>query len=302
MNAFGVRKWGLNHRSNSDVTRAQELVIASFRCSGSVIDTCAKMHQRAEKFKQAADSCKRLDAIERNIDSWKNCVFHSLKRSESTAGDITDYQEKVGELEDRLKLLQDTYLHTKTVKETKHEQWLSDSESLSSAKCRTKDLKKMIQVLSERRREREDIISEQLSALAVLEERSKTDLRLIRGQQEAVAWYNRVLGFRIEAGQGIKFIFVNIDLACPDREFSFTIRHSRRNDHYTLLDCDPCLESSRELLDELNRTNDLFKFVRVMREMFQTLSLKDQDTGNKVGSHYLAPDEISHESGIPVTP
>jgi hypothetical protein len=39
-------------------------------------------------------------------------------------------------------------------------------------------------------------------ALAVLEERSKTDLRLIRGQQEAVAWYNRVLGIRIEAGQG----------------------------------------------------------------------------------------------------
>jgi kinetochore protein Spc25 len=41
-----------------------------------------------------------------------------------------------------------------------------------------------------------------------------------------------------------------------------------------VLDCDPCLESSRELLDELNQTNDLFKFVRVMREMFQTLSLK----------------------------
>lgn len=275
---------------------------ASFRCSGSVTYPCAKMHQRAEKFKQAAESCKQLDAIERNIDLWKNCVFHSLKRSEATAGDIADYQEKVGGLEDRLKLLQDTYLHTKTVKETKHEQWLSNSEALSSAKCRTKDLKRTIQVLSERRREREDIISEQSSALAELEERSKTDLRLIRGQQEAVAWYNRALGFRIESGQGIKFIFVNIDLACPDREFSFTIRHSRRNDHYTLLDCDPYLESSRELLDELNQTNDLFKFVRVMREMFQTLSLKDQDTSNKVGRNFLAPDEISHESGIPVTP
>lgn len=280
----------------------QEPVNASFSCSGSVPHPGAKMHQRAEVFKQAAERCKQLDVIDRNVDLWKNCVLNSLKRSESTAGDITDYQGKVGELEDRLKLLQDIYLHTKTVKETKHEQWLSNTESLSSVKCRTKDLKKMIQVLSERRREREDIISEQFSALAVLEERSKTDLSLIRGQKEALAWYNRVLGFRIEAGHGIKFIFVNIDSACPDREFSFTIRHSRRNDLYTLLDCEPCLKISRELLDELNQTNDLFKFVRIMREMFQTHSLKDQETGDKVGSNYLAPDEISHESGIPVTP
>lgn len=280
----------------------QEPVNASFLYSGSVLHPGAKMHQRADKLKQAAESCEQLDVIERNVDLWKNSVLNSLKRSESTAGDIIEHQGKVGELEDRLKLLQDTYIHTKSVKETKHEQWLSNTESLSSAKCRTKDLKKMIQVLSERRREREDIISEQFGALSVLEERSKADLSLIRGQQEALAWYNRVLGFRIEAGHGIKFIFVNIDSACPDREFSFTIRHSRRNDIYTLLDSDPCLESSRELLDELNQTNDLFKFVRVMREMFQTHSLKDQETGDKVGSNYLAPDEISHESGSSVTP
>ena len=52
------------------------------------------------------------------------------------------------------------------MKETKHEQWFSNAESLSYAKCRTKDLKKMIQVLSQRRREHEGIISKQFSGMS----------------------------------------------------------------------------------------------------------------------------------------
>ena len=52
------------------------------------------------------------------------------------------------------------------VKETKHEQWLRNAESLSFAKCRTKDLKKMIQVLGERRCEREDIVFKQFSGMS----------------------------------------------------------------------------------------------------------------------------------------
>lgn len=241
------------------------------------------MHRRTQRLKSGAEGCNELDAVQRKIDLWKTCVFHSLQRSNSTAGHIIDCRGKARELTDRLRTLQDTYLQTKIVKESKHEQWLSNVESLSSTKRRTKDLKKMMQVLSERRHEREEIISEQLRALAKLKETSRNDLRLRRGQQAAVAWYNTVLGFRIEVGHGIKFIFVNIELACPDHEFSFTIHHSRGNDCYTLLECDPCLESSRELLDELIQTNDLFKFVRAMREMFQTLSLKGEEVGKKVG-------------------
>lgn len=35
------------------------------------------------------------------------------------------------------------------------------------------------------------------------------------------------------------------------------------------MNCDPRLEGIDELIKELNRTNDLFKFVRIMREKFQ---------------------------------
>ena len=37
----------------------------------------------------------------------------------------------------------------------------------------------------------------------------------------------------------------------------------------SVLDCDPHLDDTKELIHELNRTNGLFKFVRTMREKFQ---------------------------------
>lgn len=37
----------------------------------------------------------------------------------------------------------------------------------------------------------------------------------------------------------------------------------------SVLDCDPHLDDVKELILELNRTNGLFKFVRIMRQKFQ---------------------------------
>ena len=36
-----------------------------------------------------------------------------------------------------------------------------------------------------------------------------------------------------------------------------------------MLDCDPHLNDTKGLIYELNETNGLFKFVRIMREKFQ---------------------------------
>lgn len=37
----------------------------------------------------------------------------------------------------------------------------------------------------------------------------------------------------------------------------------------TVLECDPQLDDLKELIRELNKTNGLFKFVRIMRQKFQ---------------------------------
>ncbi|XP_057836922.2 kinetochore protein SPC25 homolog isoform X2 [Cryptomeria japonica] len=201
-----------------------------------------------------------MEEVRRRLDRWESTCIHSLERCKYTARDIAHYIGKIKELETLNGKLEQTYLHTKAVNGNKREQWLVNAESLSSTKSTIEDLKKMKQELSARRCEREMIISDQLTG-----DSDKPDVGFKRGQKEAVAWYNRALGFRIESGHGIKFIFVNVDQICPDREFSFSIRHCRSND---------CYSCTEELLDELNRTNDLFKFVRVMRGKFQEHSSK----------------------------
>ncbi|KAF6148422.1 hypothetical protein GIB67_038777, partial [Kingdonia uniflora] len=91
--------------------------------------------------------------------------------------------------------------------------------------------------------------------------------------QDAISWYNKFLGFRVEGGHGVKFIFNNINSSQnPNEEYSFTLRHA--DDNYTLLDYDPYLGDMKEFIQELNQTNGLFKFVRIMREKFQATTLK----------------------------
>ncbi|KAF6155180.1 hypothetical protein GIB67_019706 [Kingdonia uniflora] len=82
--------------------------------------------------------------------------------------------------------------------------------------------------------------------------------------QDVISWYNKLLGIRVEGRNGVKFIFNNINSQNPNEEYSFTLRYA--DDNYTLLDCDPYLGDMKEFIQELNQTNGLFKFVRIMRE------------------------------------
>ncbi|KAJ6875561.1 hypothetical protein NC652_035069 [Populus alba x Populus x berolinensis] len=105
------------------------------------------------------------------------------------------------------------------------------------------------------------------TAFATSKETEHQDIDHKREIQEAMLWYNMVLGFKIEGGRGVKFTFNNINLKNPYEEYSFTIRYE--NDMYTLLACDPQLNDTKQLIHELNKTNGLFKFVRKLREKFQ---------------------------------
>ncbi|KAJ6294108.1 hypothetical protein OIU76_022231 [Salix suchowensis] len=118
-----------------------------------------------------------------------------------------------------------------------------------------------------RRDEYTAIMSQQSLALATSKETEHQDIDHKREIQEAMLWYNMVLGFKIEGGRGVKFTFNNINLKNPYEEYSFAIRYE--NDMYTLLACDPQVNDTKQLIHELNKTNGLFKFVRKLREKFQ---------------------------------
>ncbi|OIW00317.1 hypothetical protein TanjilG_27568 [Lupinus angustifolius] len=104
-------------------------------------------------------------------------------------------------------------------------------------------------------------------ALAASEGKLNESIERVDEEQEAITWYNKVLGFLVEGGPGVKFTFKNINLNKPNEEYLFTI--CIENNNYMLLSCEPTLEGTEELIHELNNTNGLFKFVRVMRRKFQ---------------------------------
>ncbi|OWM90515.1 hypothetical protein CDL15_Pgr014818 [Punica granatum] len=144
---------------------------------------------------------------------------------------------------------------------------MATTESISAIKARVEELKRILQDQKARRDEYAAIMSRESLGLAAAEEKNEQGAKWKEEIQEAISWYSRVLGLRIEGGSGVKFMFNNVDVKRPDHVYSFTIRHA--NDTYTLLQCDPLVDSTKELVLELNKSNDLYKFVRIMRRKFQ---------------------------------
>ncbi|KAL3512785.1 hypothetical protein ACH5RR_025502 [Cinchona calisaya] len=210
---------------------------------------------------------REIPIQQQRIDSALLSFHNSLLSSKSKAQETLQLQEKLGKLKAELREAEDGLMKILAVKTRKEAKRMAMMDSISAAKARLEELKGVVEDQRARKDEYAAIISRQSDALAALEEMHNRNSERRDEIEEAISWYNRVLGFQIECGHGVKFIFTNIDLKNPNQKYSFTVRHE--NDVYSLLDCDPPLNDTNELINELNRNNGLFKFVRTMREKFQ---------------------------------
>nr|GMD36304.1 kinetochore protein SPC25 homolog [Ipomoea batatas] len=226
-----------------------------------------------------------IPIMQRRIDSVTATFQKSLDSNKSKAQETVQLQGKLAKLKAELREVEDGLVKALAVKTRKEAKRIAITDSLSVTKARIEELKGVVEDHRARRDEYAAIISEQSNALKACEEKRNQNSEHRDEIEEAILWYNRVLGFRVECGSGVKFIFTNINMKDPHEEYSFTVRHE--NDSYTLLDCDPHLNDIKELLTELNKSNGLFKFVRTMREKFQEAALygnlpkvtsQDQDT------------------------
>lgn len=177
---------------------------------------------------------------------------------------------KLRKLKAQLREADDQLVKALAVKTRKEAKRMAVMDTVSVTKAKVEELNRALQDQKNRKEEYARIISQQLEALTTSEEKIKHDAGNREEIEEACAWYNNVLGLRIEGGHGVKFTFTNINRKCLSEEYSFTVRHA--NDVYSLLDCNPQLNDIKELIDELNKTNGLFKFVRTMRAKFQQAS------------------------------
>ncbi|KAG5602417.1 hypothetical protein H5410_033787 [Solanum commersonii] len=234
------------------------------------------------KMEQLRLKCNRdLQIQQQSIDAGAISFRKSLDSTKIQAQQTLQFQEKLGKLKTEVREAEDNLVKAFAVKTRKEAKKIEIAELISSTNARVEELRGVVEDKRARKHEYSTLISQQDDALEALEEKLNQNTGHREAIEEATVWYNKVLGLRIECGQGVKFIFTNINANNPDDEYSFTIR--RENDAHTLIDCDPQLNDAKELIIELNKSNGMFKFVRTMREKFleavaRGLTSQDQDT------------------------
>ncbi|KAK7347049.1 hypothetical protein VNO80_21575 [Phaseolus coccineus] len=202
-----------------------------------------------------------------NIDAFTASFVESLHSLLPIAQETARCQVQLDEAKANLRDTEDDLVKALAVKTRKEAKRMALVDAVASAKARVEVLNASIQEQRTKKQEYAAIISQQSLALAASKENLNESVEQKDETQEVISWYNRVLGFHVKGGRGVKFIFKNINLNNPNEEYFFTIFHEK--DTYSLLSCEPSLSETKELIHELNNTNDLFKFVRAMRKMFQ---------------------------------
>ncbi|VAH70284.1 unnamed protein product [Triticum turgidum subsp. durum] len=178
--------------------------------------------------------------------------------------------EKLNALKGQLRGLEAGLAEALSTQLKKESECKLTSESISNATATNEQLRGLLLDQRARRDEFANVISHQLQAIEALE--ANVDVMGKKNLDEAIMWYNKFLGFRVVAGEGVKFVFSKVDMQSPDDEYSFCIKVNK--DEYSLIQCTPLLKDTEELVKDLNCTNDLFKFVRIMRARFQAAAIK----------------------------
>ncbi|CAH1428479.1 unnamed protein product [Lactuca virosa] len=229
---------------------------------------------------------KEIEIHQRRQEAAVLSLRKSLQSIKFDAQETVLNQDKIGKLKAQLRAVEDDLVKALSVKTRKEAKKMAIADSISATKARLEEHKKIVADQRIRKDEFAAIISDSFKALKENEEKHSQDAERREEIEEAISWYNRVLGFRIETGHGIKFIFSNINKKNPNEEYYFTIR--LENDIYSLLDCHPNVSEVKKLIHELNATNGLYHFVRTMRAKFQEVAAVENLT--ETGAH---PQETS---------
>ncbi|CAJ1974885.1 unnamed protein product [Sphenostylis stenocarpa] len=203
----------------------------------------------------------------KKIDAFVASYRDSLQTLTATAIETARFQSELTEVKAKLREAEDELVKALAVKTRREAKRMALKDAIASVKERVEVMKTRIQKQRTKNEKCATVVSQHCLVLAASEQKSKGSSELKDEIQEAISWYNRILGFHVEGGRGVKFTFKNINVNNPNEEFYFTIRHE--DEMYTLLYCEPSLKDINELIHELNKTNGLFKFVRTMRKMFQ---------------------------------
>ncbi|KAG2624087.1 kinetochore protein SPC25 homolog isoform X3 [Panicum virgatum] len=198
--------------------------------------------------------------------------YAALASARSLALQAFSRREQLKGLKDQLRGLQPQLAETLSVQLREESKGKLATESISDATARIKRLGNLVADLRDKRDEHTAVVSEQLQALETLEASSNEDAAVRDKIEEAIFWYEKFLGFKIVVGEeGVKFVLNKLDPQSPEKEYSLCINFDK--DRYNLLQCDPHIKDVEKLVKDLNLSDNVVKFVRIIREKFQSSAM-----------------------------
>ncbi|KAL6619807.1 hypothetical protein ACP70R_034946 [Stipagrostis hirtigluma subsp. patula] len=222
-------------------------------------DSRQLMARGAALLQRAAAQRERLSAA----------VGADLSSARSVAQQNSSRREELKGLEDQFRGLQAELHQARSVKLRMESKDKLTRELISTSVAKIEELKKLVSDSRNKIDKLAAVISDQLLDLEALEAKSNKDAAWQEKRVEAFSWFEK-LGIKVIVGKGVKFVFNQIDPQCPE-EYSFTLDID--NDRYNLLQCDPHIKDIEELVKDLNLGSDFYKFVRIVREKFQDITV-----------------------------
>ncbi|XP_044381938.1 kinetochore protein SPC25 homolog isoform X1 [Triticum aestivum] len=242
--------------------------------------------QRAACDRQMAAGRDRFASASAAVRAAARSAVSGAHQSLSRREDLVEFKKRLRDLEADL----GQALSLKLTMESKCKRL---RESISASAATSEQLRDLVTGQRSRSERHAAVISDVLEAAEAFEAKNDEDVTLMKGMEKAICWYQKRVGFQaVVEGEGVKFIFDKVDSQSPEKEFSFSLKFDK--DRCTsVLRCSPPVEDSEELVKDLNLTNDLVKFVRIIRQRFQAAALN--------GDLPVSPTVCSDASAIPIS-
>lgn len=103
----------------------------------------------------------------------------------------------------------------------------------------------------------------------LIEAQERATRQRLEALNQAERFFKERMGleFRKIDGEHVQFVFTNVDSKAHDRSFYLTVKIA--NNQYYVTDCCPSIEGIPAMVEELNKSNNLMKFVVETRKKFK---------------------------------
>ncbi|CAK9252212.1 unnamed protein product, partial [Sphagnum jensenii] len=157
------------------------------------------------------------------------------------------------------------------VRENQEEELHKFKQRMSETQASLDYLHKHNSLLLQKKENREKLIS---TLLADVTSKMSSKKQKVAALHEATTWYKQLLSMHCEYSDAVKFIFTNVEPQDPDRVFSFSVRHDKATNLWAIIECNPRVEASANLVEALNQSNEFSWFVRSMHREFEGMAMR----------------------------